>query len=51
MLLGQDITKYQRGERAGHAWLLVSVPKTDIAESKIVMREAAGRIKRFPPED
>lgn len=33
-----------------HAWLLLPVPKTDVAESKIVTGDAAAMIEEFPPE-
>lgn len=33
-----------------HAWLLMPVPETNVAESKIVIRDMAGMIKGFSPE-
>lgn len=34
-----------------HAWLLMSVPKTDVVESKIATRDMAGMIKGFASKD
>lgn len=34
-----------------YAGLLLLVPRTDIAQSKIVMRDAAGMVKGLPPAE